>query len=73
MNSHHAKAEVPQKTRVIGFRITYLEHQKIIEAQQALRSLLGISGTKSHTLISIPKDFKVERWLDDASKTLRRT
>ena len=44
MNRHHAKAEVPQKTRVIGFRITDHEHQKIIEAQQALRSLV-ISGT----------------------------
>ena len=44
MNRHYAKAEVPQKTRVIGFRITDHEQQKIIEAQQALRSL-GISGT----------------------------
>ncbi len=44
MNRHYAKAEVPQKTRVIGFRITDHEHQKIIEAQKALRSL-GISGT----------------------------
>ena len=51
MNRHHAKAEVPQKTRVIGFRITDHEHQKIIEAQKALRSL-GISGTKSDTLRS---------------------
>ena len=49
MNRHHAKAEVPQKTGVIGFRITDHEHQKIIEAQQALRSL-GISGTTSDTL-----------------------
>ena len=72
MNRHHAKAEVPQKNRVIGFRITDHEHQKIIEAQQALRSL-GISGTTSDTLRSILKDFKVETWLDDASKTLRRT
>ena len=72
MNRHHAKAEVPQKTRVIGFRITDYEHQKIIVAQQALRSL-GISGTTSDTLRSILKDFKVESWLDDASKTLRRT
>ena len=39
MNRHHAKAKVLQKTRVIGFRITDHEHQKIIEAQQALRSL----------------------------------
>ena len=72
MYRHHTKAEVPQKTRVIGFRITDHEHQKIIEAQQALRSL-GISGTTSDTLRSILKDFKVESWLDDASKTLRRT
>ena len=72
MNIHYAKAEVPQKTRVIGFRITVHEHQKIIVAQQALRSLF-ISGTTSDTLRSILKDFKVESWLDDASKTLRRT
>ena len=72
MNRHYAKAEVPQKTRVIGFRITDHEHQKIIVAQQALRSL-GISGTTSDTLRSILKDFKVETWLDESSKTLRRT
>ena len=72
MNIHHAKAEVSQKTRVIGFRITDLEHQKITEAQKALRSL-GISRTTSDTLRSILKDFKVETWLNDASKTLRRT
>ena len=72
MNRHYAKAEVPQKNRVIGFRITETEHQKIIEAQKALRSL-GISGTTSDTLRSILKDFKVETWLDDSSKTLRRT
>ena len=72
MNRHHVKAEVPQKAQVIGFRITDHEHQKIIEAQQALRSP-GISGTTSDTLRSILKDFKVESWLDDASKTLRRT
>ena len=72
MNRHYAKAEVPQKTRVIGFRSTDHEHQKIIVAQQALRSL-GISGTTSDTLRSILKDFKVESWLDDASKTLRRS
>ena len=72
MNSHHVKAEVPQKPRVIGFRITDHEHQKIIEAQQAFRSH-GISGTTSDTLRSFLKDFKVESWLDDASKTLRRT
>ena len=40
MNRHYAKAEVPQKTRVIGFRITDHEHQKIIEAQQARLDLL---------------------------------
>ena len=57
---------------MIGFRITDHEHQKIIEAHQALRSP-GISGTTSDTLRSIQKDFKVESWLDDASKTLRRT
>ena len=72
MNRHRAKAGVPQKTRVIGFRFTDNEHQKIIEAQQALRSL-GISGTTSDTLRSILKDFKVETWLNDASKALRRT
>jgi len=72
MNRYHVKEEVPRKTRVIGFRITDHEHQKIIEAQQALRSL-GISGTTSDTLRTILKDFKVESWLDDASKTLRRT
>ena len=72
MNRHHAKAEVPQKTRVIGFRITDHEHQKIIEAQQALRSLV-VRGTTSDTLRSILKDFKVESWLDDASKALSRT
>ena len=72
MNRHRAKAEVPQKTRVIGFWITDHEHQKIIEAQKAFRSL-GISGTTSDTLRSILKDFKVESWLDDASKTPIRT
>ena len=72
MNRHHVKAEVPQKARVIDFRITEHEHQKIIEAQQALRSLV-ISGTTSDTLRSILMDFKVESWLDDASKTLSRT
>ena len=65
MNRHHAKAEVPQKTQVSGFRITDHEHQKIIEVQQALRSL-GISGTTSDILRSILKDFNVESWLDDA-------
>ena len=63
---------MPQKTRVIGFRITDHEYQKIIEAQQALRSP-GISGTASDTLRFFLKDFKMESWLDDASKTLRRT
>ena len=63
---------MPQKTRVIGFRITEHEHLKIIEDQQALRSLV-ISGTTSDTLRSILKDNKVESWLDDASKTLSRT
>ena len=72
MHRYHAKAGVPQKTRVIGFRITDHEHQKIIEAQQALRSHV-ISGTTSDTLRSILKDFKVESWLDDASKILRRS
>ena len=72
MNRYHVKAEVPQKTPVIGFRITDHEHQKIIEAQKALRSL-GISGSTSDTLRTILKDFKVESWLDDASKTLSRT
>ena len=46
-----------QKTRVIGFRITDYEHQKIIEAQQAFRSLV-ISETTSDTLRSILKDIK---------------
>ena len=63
---------MPQKTRVIGFRITDHEHQKIIEAQQALRSLV-ISGITSDTLRSILKDNKVESCLDDAAKTLSRT
>ena len=71
MNRLHEKAEEPQKTRVIGFRITDHEHKKIIEAQKALRSH-GISGTTSDTLRSILKDFKVESWLDDSSKTIRR-
>ena len=72
MNRFHVKAEVPQKTRGIGFRITDHERQKIIEAQQALRSLV-ISGTTSDTLRSILKNFKVEGWLDDVSKTLSLT
>ena len=72
MKRHYAKAEVTQKTRVIGFRITDHEHQKIIEAQKALRSH-GISGTTSDTLRSILKDFKVESWLHDALKILGRT
>ena len=72
MNRHYAKAEVPQKTRVIGFWITDHERQKIIEAQKAFRSL-GISGNISDTLRSILKDFKVESWLNDASKALSLT
>ena len=72
MNRHYEKAGVPHKTRVIGFRVTNQELQKIKDAQSALRSI-GISGTTSDTLRSILKDFKVESWLDDASKTLRRT
>ena len=63
---------MPQKTRVIDFRITDYEHQKIIEAQQAFRSLV-ISETTSDTLRSILKDNKVESCLDDAAKTLSRT
>ena len=62
---------MPQKTRVIGFRITDHEHQKITAAQQALRSL-GISGTTSDTLRSILKDFEVEDWLKDTSLLLGR-
>ena len=42
---------------MIGFRITDHEHQKIIEAQQAFRSLV-ISETTSDTLRSILKDIK---------------
>ena len=72
MNRHYEKAGVPHKTRVIGFRVTDQELQKIKDAQSALRSI-GISGTTSDTLRSILKDFKVETWLDDSSKTLRRT
>ena len=72
MNRHYEKVGVPHKTRVIGFRVTDQELQKILDAQSALRSI-GISGTTSDTLRSILKDFKVESWLDDASKTLRRT
>ena len=67
MNRHHSKAEVPQKTRVIGSRITDHEHQKIIEAQKALRSL-DMSGTTSNILRSFLKEFKVESWLDDAQR-----
>ena len=72
MNRHYEKAGVPHKTRVIGFRVTDQELQKIKDAQSALRSI-GISKTTSDTLRSILKDFKVETWLDDSSKTLRRT
>ena len=71
MNRHNSKAGVLHKTRVVGFRITDKEHQKIIEAQQALRSI-GISGTTSDTLRSILNDFKVENWIKDASELLRR-
>ena len=71
MNRYHTKTEVPQKTRVIGFRITDHEHHKFIDAQKALRSL-GISGTTSDTLRSILKDFEVEDWLKDTSLLLGR-
>ena len=66
MNRHYEKAGVPHKTRVIGFRVTDQEHQKIKDAQSALRSI-GISGTTSDTLRSILKDFEVEDWLKDTS------
>ena len=46
MNRHYEKAGVPHKTRVIGFRVTDQELQKIKDAQSALRSI-GISGTTS--------------------------
>ena len=71
MNRHYEKAGVPNKTRVIGFRVTDQELQKIKDAQSALRSI-GISGTTSDTLRSILKDFEVEDWLKDTSLLLGR-
>ena len=71
MNRHYEKAGVPHKTRVIGFRVTDQELQKILDAQSALISI-GISGTTSDTLRSILKDFEVEDWLKDTSLLLRR-
>ena len=71
MNRHYEKAGVPHKTRVIGFRVTDQELQKILDAQSALISI-GISGTTSDTLRSILKDFEVEDWLKDTSLLLGR-
>ena len=71
MNRHYEKAGVPHKTRVIGFRVTDQELQKIKDAQSALRSF-DISGTTSDTLRSILKDFEVEDWLKDTSLLLGR-
>ena len=71
MNRHYEKAGVPHKTRVIGFRVTNQELQKIKDAQSALRSI-GISETTSDTLRSILKDFEVEDWLKDTSLLLGR-
>ena len=71
MNRHYEKAGVPNKTRVIGFRVTDQELQKIKDAQSALSSI-GISGTTSDTLRSILKDFEVEDWLKDTSLLLGR-
>ena len=71
MNRHYEKAGVPHKTRVIGFRVTDQELQKIKDAQSALRSI-EISGTTSDTLRSILKDFEVEDWLKDTSLLLGR-
>ena len=71
MNRHYEKAGVPHKTRVIGFRVTDQELQKIKDAQSALRSI-GISETTSDTLRSILKDFEVEDWLKDTSLLLGR-
>ena len=71
MNRHYEKAGVPHKTRVIGFRVTDQELQKIKDAQSALMSI-GISGTTSDTLRSILKDFEVKDWLKDTSLSLRR-
>ena len=71
MNRHYEKVGVPHKTRVIGFRVTDQELQKIKDAQSALRSI-RISGATSDTLRSILKDFKVEDWLKDTSLLLGR-
>ena len=71
MNRHYEKAGVPNKTRVIGFRVTDQELQKIKDAQSVLRSI-GISFTTSDTLRSILKDLEVEDWLKDTSLLLGR-
>ena len=71
MNRHYEKAGVPHKTRVIGFRVTDQELQKIKDAKNALGSI-GISGTTTDTLRSILKDFEVEDWLKDTSLLLGR-
>ena len=71
MNRHYEKAGVPHKTRVIGFRVTDQELQKIEDAQSALRSI-DISGTTSDTLRSILKDFEVQDWLKATSLLLGR-
>ena len=71
MNRHYEKAGVPNKTRVIGFRVTDQELQKIKDAQSALISI-GINGTTSDTLRSILKDFEMEDWLKDTSLLLGR-
>ena len=71
MNRHYEKAGVPHKTRVIGFRVTDQELQKIKDAQSALRSI-GTSATTSDTSRSILKDFEVEDWLKDTSLLLGR-
>ena len=69
MNRHYEKAGVPHKTRVIGFRVTDQELQKIKDAQSTLRSI-GISGTTSFTLKSILKNFKLKDWLKGNSLLL---
>ena len=71
MNRQYEKERLPHTTRLIGFRVTDQELQKIIDAQSALRSI-GISGTTSDTLRSILKDFEVEDWLKDTSLLLGR-
>ena len=71
MNRHYEKVGVPHKTRVIGFRVTDQELQKIKDAKNALGSI-GISGTTTDTLRSILKDFEVEDWLKDTSLLLGR-